>query len=375
MTLLQTSRAIDTKDNHTIENLQTTVMTTQRIAIITIHHVPNYGAVWQAYGLSSYLKSLGHEVTLIDYRPTSMAKYFKPKIGPSIGPWIRHYKFRKFINTQLPLSDRVFTEHDALGQYLADFDLAITGSDQVWFTGSSQGFDQNFFLDFPGLKTRFASYAPSVGSTDSFGDNEPQVREALKRFSHLSVRDTSTLGLVRPLIDHDPTFVIDPSFLPDYSNFTQGEGPAREKDYLLVFGHFNTEQWDNIRAIGSNMGLPIYSLVHPCPDGCKRIAAPSPIDWLRFFFHAKAVVTSYFHGTAFAINFQKPFIVSPTPGRVAKVTSLLTQFELQDRVIPTDGALPESVLTAPIDWPRSRTLIDAAVDQSKQFLHNAVTDA
>lgn len=40
-----------------------------KIGILTFHCAINYGAVLQAYGLQEYLKSLGHEVYIIDYRP------------------------------------------------------------------------------------------------------------------------------------------------------------------------------------------------------------------------------------------------------------------------------------------------------------------
>lgn len=44
-----------------------------RIGILTFHRAKNYGAVLQSYALVTYLKSLGHDVCIIDYYP----KYFK----------------------------------------------------------------------------------------------------------------------------------------------------------------------------------------------------------------------------------------------------------------------------------------------------------
>ena len=40
-----------------------------KIGILTFHCAVNYGAVLQAYALQEILRSLGHEVYVIDYRP------------------------------------------------------------------------------------------------------------------------------------------------------------------------------------------------------------------------------------------------------------------------------------------------------------------
>ena len=46
-----------------------------KLGILTFHSVDNYGAVLQAFALQMYLKTLGHDVEIIDYRPS----YFHPK--------------------------------------------------------------------------------------------------------------------------------------------------------------------------------------------------------------------------------------------------------------------------------------------------------
>lgn len=39
-----------------------------KIGIITVHRAYNYGSVLQCFALQEYLKSLGHDVWVIDYR-------------------------------------------------------------------------------------------------------------------------------------------------------------------------------------------------------------------------------------------------------------------------------------------------------------------
>ena len=45
-----------------------------KIGILTFHCAHNYGAVLQCYALQEYLKHLGHDVYVINYRP-SYLKY------------------------------------------------------------------------------------------------------------------------------------------------------------------------------------------------------------------------------------------------------------------------------------------------------------
>ena len=48
-----------------------------KIGILTFHCAINYGAVLQAYGLQETLKSMGHEVYVIDYRPKYLIKPYR----------------------------------------------------------------------------------------------------------------------------------------------------------------------------------------------------------------------------------------------------------------------------------------------------------
>ena len=48
-----------------------------KIAILTFHCALNYGAIMQTYGLQEYLKKIGHEVYVIDYRPEYLLKPYR----------------------------------------------------------------------------------------------------------------------------------------------------------------------------------------------------------------------------------------------------------------------------------------------------------
>jgi len=48
-----------------------------KIGLITHHWVPNFGANLQALASYLYLKSLGHEVIVIDYKPRELVELVK----------------------------------------------------------------------------------------------------------------------------------------------------------------------------------------------------------------------------------------------------------------------------------------------------------
>lgn len=48
-----------------------------KICTITCHDVYNVGASLQAYALQTYLKSLGHDVWIIDYKPDYLSQHYR----------------------------------------------------------------------------------------------------------------------------------------------------------------------------------------------------------------------------------------------------------------------------------------------------------
>ena len=70
-----------------------------KVGIITVHRAYNYGSVLQCYSLQEYLKSLGHDVWVIDYRQKWTEAVYKPfslyYIWHSCYHWLLAHKERK----------------------------------------------------------------------------------------------------------------------------------------------------------------------------------------------------------------------------------------------------------------------------------------
>lgn len=345
-----------------------------KIGIITIHNPPNYGAMLQAYSLCNYIKSIGLNVEIIDYRQPTLSKYFRFKwsFPPHIMNWLRIKRCAAFVDKQQTKST---TKYNAPEEFYPDankYDALITGSDQVWFTGPVQYFDPLYFLELPdNCIARKISYAASAGGTVDFETFAPRVKKALAQYYSISVRDDNTDALVQPLIDQKTTRVVDPTFLVNFKELIDPILPQSEP-YLLLFGNISAKWNPLIKKMAEHYKVKrIVSLQYKNISATHRLSAPSPKDWVNYFKHATAVVTTYFHGTAFAINFQKPFISIPTPGRIKKVEALLKDFNLMARFLndkedPVQRSI--SMLEQDIDWETTNTLLKERINVSENFL-------
>lgn len=347
-----------------------------KVGIVTIFSVPNYGAMLQAHGLSSYLRSEGLDAEVINYRQPDLEKYFrfKWKFPPAVNHWRRLRSCRNFVEKMIPTGSAVIGNAEEFKKQIPQYDAFITGSDQVWFTGPVQYYDSMFFLDFVASGKRKISYAASAGGNENFGEFEGRVSGALEGFDHLGVRDAHTESLIRPLTAHPVTRTVDPVFLHDFEELLSDDPPVKEP-YVLVFGDFRGELAQVIRDVQDKTGIKkVISLQYPCQDATCRLATAGPVEWINYFKHAAFVVTSYFHGTVAAVKFHRPFVSVPTPGRRHKVATLLEPLGLRRRCFLDAeelGELPKIVRES-IDWVAVDENLDPMIAASKEFLRTAL---
>ncbi|MCD8317941.1 MAG: polysaccharide pyruvyl transferase family protein, partial [Paraprevotella sp.] len=146
-----------------------------RIGILTYSSAHNYGAMLQCYALQEFLKTLGHTVYVIDYRPD----YFQ--YGLFVGwKWISfspvktwrkvRFQFHTFkCQRQRYLAFERFSKRYfhlktlRLSYYQDDIDCFVLGSDQIWRKNRGK-FDPVYWGDFEESKGhKFISYAASMG--------------------------------------------------------------------------------------------------------------------------------------------------------------------------------------------------------------------
>ena len=326
-----------------------------KIGIITFHRAHNYGAVLQCYALQEFLRTQGHDVSVIDYnnrtlwdgydwfRPSEVKECFQnihkiPKrvVKLLIRSWkriFRFYKFKRFQENSLNLRDtsEINTK---------PYDLILIGSDQVWNLEITKGFDKYYWGDFTHpTKTLVATYAASLKKYWS----ETEVRTALDKIRMLnavSVREADTAAYITKLDSNiHPIIVPDPVFLLTKEQWLRNAVvPKIKQPYILFYQAMDSDEVLKVAkeiAAKQNKRLIILSAnVLGANSAISRNA--SPFDFIGWIKGADLVVTSSFHALAFSIILQKPFYcVNLNKGHDSRLLDLLNHFGLSDRWINT----------------------------------------
>ncbi len=303
-----------------------------RINTITCHDVYNVGASLQAYALSRYLRMLGHEASIINYKPDYLthyrltgvanSRYDKPilreayllmKLPGRIAARFskRKKEFDAFTEYWLPLTEREYSSNSELKENPPEADLYIAGSDQIWNTLFPNGKDPAFYLDFVPEGKRRASYAASFATEDVEETWKPQVGAWLSKLDYISVRENSGIQIVKKLApEKNAVSVLDPVFLLNKNEWEETEKNLQiSEPYLLVYDFDqNPVLKDYAIDIANEKGWRIFS-VQPLSYAEKAFDKEGPQASLYLIHHAQMIVSNSFHATAFSLIYEKPFAV------------------------------------------------------------------
>lgn len=320
-----------------------------RIGILTFHNAINYGAVLQAYATQQLLSSMGHDAEIIDYHNTYIdnfyAKYqfninklltlnvlaFIKSIIVSISYYRRLKRYRLFYS-KINLSEKQYN----LGDRIDDYDIIMIGSDQVWNTRLTNGFDDMYWGAFQAPRgSRKIAWAVSMGDADTTGKTE-EIAQRLKAFDRISVREKSLKLFLNSLTDQkiyvtlDPTMLIKDVWVPLCKT-------VKESGYILVYAVKNLPITMTVaRRIAKEVQKKII-VINAYPyksygNGVKQSCGPQ--DFLSYIKHASIVVTSSFHGTVFSILFKKEFFsVIPENKSNERINDILFTLGLGDRIV------------------------------------------
>lgn len=324
----------------------------KKIGIFTYNCANNYGAMLQAYALKRIIHYLGAKAALINYLPAknqewTLKDYLKKTL---FYPWIVYVNYKFALFRKPYLTDMPPVKKANLHALNDQFDLFISGSDQVWNMRGNRN-DPSYLLDFVNEDNKKYSYAASLGKTDISCDEKKLISKYIKHFKMVSVREPSTLGIAQDLSGKEAQWHIDPSLLLSQTDWRQIAQMPKEKGYVLLYlMNVNSDIISFAKQLAVREHLTLLMLsTSPLPiKGVKKIC-PSPQQWLGYFFHATYVVTNSFHGLAFSINLQKNFWVAlqPPPSNVnVRLQDLLKLTALENRLVSTDGIFSNS----PINW-------------------------
>lgn len=366
-----------------------------RVGIITLPMNRNYGGNLQAYALMTHLRRMGHEPVLINRRHGTNSSEFDdiaedaavPLYSPSVG-LSSNVPNRDFVEQHLVPITRQFLSSSSLSRQIGryDFGAVIVGSDQVWRPKYARTLLGDFFLGFlenneSGI--RKISYAASFGSEkDEYkAADKKLVTPLLKNFDAVSVREDSAVDMCRDMFDVTAVHVLDPTLLlnrDDYSDLLSAAQKEHERSYLLTYVLDATpDKVEVIERISKKLaitpqttsGLP-FTAADPltAKGGHKSVEG-----WLAAFRNADFVVTDSFHGVAFSIIFNRPFVAYGNAQRgLARFTSLLRALGLENRLVSNSEDADVAALLGPIDWTTVNQRLAALQASSLKFLADAL---
>lgn len=364
-----------------------------KIRTITCHHVYNHGAYLQAYALVAYLHSLGHDAKIINYRPSYLRghynlwgcpmKYRKCGIGwlyilaklpQRIKALKRKSVFDDFFHRHLPLTENEYLSIEELRNNPPEADCYIAGSDQIWNTSFKNGTDPGFFLDFGSSNTRRISYAASFATDFLNEGTQDFVKSNLHRFNRISVRESSGIKILSSM-GFSGEEVVDPVFLlsSDQWNVIASSGNTTD-NYILIYDFENSPEIRNIATRLSKLkSLKIYSISHSNLNYTDRnFINFGPATFVELVKNATCIISNSFHGSAFALLYNKDFfVVNRADGLNVRMRDLLNKYGLTNRIIGQE--VTDEALLTPIDYSKINTQLENDIVFSKKYIINSIT--
>lgn len=368
------------------------------IGIITIHKINNYGSVLQAYALQKVCEELGYKAEVIDYNFPNQAhvnnRYATHLDSQPAEPrWIKilyalglirqHKGISAFVQNYHHLSDRQYNSPEELKQKPPQYDIYVTGSDQLWNPRYCNG-DPAFMLHFAPDDALKISYSASVGTNAIPEELKPQYKELLSRYAHISVRENSGVEVVKAVAGKDATVVLDPTLLLNKDQWNEIAAPKRQfkrKYILCYFLNYTFNAFPYVDELAQYMQKQTgYELVrvarpphHLCAPHTHYRVDASPEEFLALVRDAEMMLTTSFHGTAFAVNYGKPVftVVKDKEASDSRQVSLMHNVGLDAQVLSVKDAMPDAGRFS-YDVTEEQARLENLRKASMEYLRNAI---
>lgn len=361
-----------------------------KICTITCHDVYNHGASLQAYALMHYLELQGHEVKIIDYKPTYLSGHYKlfsidnkkwrrnifiktaylmAKLPQRLWSHQRKFAFDQFRRKYLKLTENRYHSNNELKQHLPLADIYICGSDQIWNTLHQNGKDPAFYLDFVPKNMRKIAYAASFATEVIHDGYEEFVKAQVANLDYVGVRERIGIEILNRLDIKNAQHVMDPTFLLSKEEWNEMAVGDFKENYILIYDFDNNDDIKKIALqISEEKSYKIYSINPGKFDYVdRRFDNIGPETFLALIRDAQLVISNSFHAIIFSIIFEKAyFIVNRKEAINARMKDLLDTLGQTQRLIVNS----EDITNEPSQL--NRDALEDLILRSKLFLHTSI---
>lgn len=350
------------------------------IGITTFCNWTSYGSMLQAYALKKTLEKIGcKSYILIDRIVQTPETKCRIKITKNVKAilnsflahrleskiTIQYKKSNKFIRDNI---DIIYYNNYAdleLNYWKADYYLA--GSDQVF---NPHNLGPGLFLDYVPDKQKLLTYACSMGSTKVDPQNADKFSRLVSNFTRISVREEDNIEVLTKYNPNAEYCVhIDPTFLLDAEEWRKKEKKYNvHGKYILLYPLF----WDKklngeLKKLKKKFGIKIIGVF----SGVNKVFCDEALydvgvdEFLWLVDHAEAVITSSFHGAAFATVFEKKLCIVTNPDMPSRLDNLKKKLGLKDCNI-------SNVLSENADYTFAKSVIREEQVRSIQYLEEVI---
>lgn len=331
----------------------------RKVAILTLNGYYNYGNRLQNYALQEVIKSLGFDVETVINDTKKQRQVTNNKIQrikemninevySKLYTKTENFLYKNKLNQQrtqifkdfsasfIKETDYSISEDNIPNNFSDRYDFFVTGSDQVWNPKYRKGSPVEF-LTFAPFEKRIA-YAPSFGISEIPSEYVEDYRLWLSEMAHLSVREEAGAEIIKELTDRDAKVVVDPTMIltkNEWLSISKIPSHKPMKQYLLTYflGKIPKDRMRLLKDIAKKNDLDIVNLAQ-VKDRVPYLSGPS--EFIDYINSASIFCTDSFHGAAFSILLNTPFMVfnreGKSPSMNSRIDTLLKTFKLESRI-------------------------------------------
>lgn len=372
----------------------------------------NYGAALQGHALYHYISNLGFEVDIVRYKGGEFTFRTKNKLIKTlieiarkilrrhdarsiqdVSPELMEKKkkreklFMDFQYETMTFYNEKRMNYPQLLKNRPDADYYVCGSDQIWnpFFKSGRN-DLGYFLKFVPKGKRKIAYAPSFGCDDLPEKAKRNLKDLLKDFYSISVREKSGVEIVKRYAGREAKWVLDPTMLmtPKYWKSVSRMPEGVQKPYILCYRFADSEKTKSmIDESASILKLPVISLPLSevsLKDDYHFVFDAGPKEFIGLIENASLVCTDSFHATVFSVLMKTPVCVflresfKSGASMNARIYSFLDMLSLQNQLVSPEDTKDKILKCLEVDYTEAHEKLTILRNESESYLKNALNE-
>ncbi len=367
------------------------------VGLMTYFESSSIGANLQAFALQTEIEKNGCKAEIINYDRKGddvhkqQVRSWKDCVIEVAG-WgtglldkrnrkLREDAFRSFRMERLKVSPHRYHNFEELKKKPPSYDAYVTGSDQVWnpYTGVRLA----YFLAFTQEDSKKIAYAPSIGVKKIGTEYESLFRDTVKGFRSLSCREAVGAAEISRIIDRPVETVLDPTLLmppEEWDAYAKKTALPRNKYMLCYFLGSLKSSRHTAQKLAKEKGLEIIDVPGSPADlfwNARKAKGVGPAEFLYLVKHASYICTDSFHGTAFSVNYRKPFLCFQRRGYSSeksfgsRLENILAVTGLEECLVLENSSEYRADYAAE-HVSESQARLEEHRRISKQYLHDAI---